>query len=412
MGCGLSAPPSGERLQPLWSAPIASTDTPLVGAGKVFVRGIHAGHPEEKPHLFALDAATGKELWMSPDPVPLDGSAHLTADGHLVLPGAGLFDAQTGHPQAATDPMLDLARNTVASPSHPSLGQWSLGELCVEDRVYFVDAHHQLKSVLPKKVLWSVPTPIPKGATTAWLGWNQDQILVLVPTSPPTLTAHQRTTGQQLWSTSIAGSAPSCNWDARIIQDSTLLLPGQVRMEKDGANWREPLLWAIDLHTGKEKWRYQPCERIVEVSADQVVVSRDMGVQSSPQMPSLSAALSLSDGQVRWKKDWPILGPLHDGLDWQACSSSWPDLQPEYTGDKRGSKNLANHGYANLFQSNLQAVRLEDHQAVFSSQRWPATQMCPQPTLANGTLYISTLAEMKEGHSAVEAYTAPQSSKL
>jgi len=360
----------------LWQAPIASETTPIVSNGTVYIRGFHAGHPQEEAKLFALDAETGKERWVSADAVKevygeTGGSVFfLNKAGHLVQ-----LNAQTGEKlHESTDSNLRILR-------------WAIRG----DRMYVVNGSQEVVALDSRqnKELWRRKLPIELGTDTD-LQLEGEQVIV---------SGHFKDSVRHfgmLWALDAATGHEQWHFEAPPPQDFAplkVLAHGNYILATNTA----PLTLhthVLDAHTGKELYTPIGIFDLVGFHGDTVYAS--------------SGAYNLHTGQRTGEKaEWVSGSVVHNNIAWKRHYSSVGAaeaflLRSSYDGDYQGSRDWT-HTPPN---SSLEGFDVVSGKSLYHTQECKYTQFS-DPVEADGVLYHTSIAMMKEGQSGVWAFRLP-----
>lgn len=365
-----------QRLKLLWQAPIASETTPLVVDGTVYIKGFRAGHPEEPTRLFALDAVTGQELWVSADSIEtLYGASagfmfFRNMASHLVQ-----LNAKTG------EKIFESDENNL------QILQWVIQG----DVMYLVNVQMEVVAVdnRQNKVLWRKKLPLDTGN------------------------------------------------DLTLAYNGPLLIVGGNHRDKDH---QYGAIWALDAATGQERWHFEappPREYAplkVMVSASFVLATNTsplnlhthvLEVQTGKEVyPPLAAfdfyecygdtayapagTYDLKTGaRIGDKASWLTYAVRHNGTAWQRQLGQIGTakaffLRTTYDGDVRGNRNWLNTPP----NSYLEGFDVSTGKSRYKTPLCPFTQFS-LPVAAEGRLYHTSIAIMKEGKSGVWAYRMP-----
>lgn len=367
----------GPRL--LWKAPIASRYAPLVQNGSVYVLGFNAGHPEDSQRLFALDAASGKQRWVTAESVKeVYGESggyvfYRNFAEHLVQ-----LNAQTG---------LVLYE----SPDSDSpIVNWIIRD----DTMFILNAAMEAVAVdnRASKVLWRRQLPFKWGDQTE-LHFSGNNLIV---------------SGNYRENTTLHG-----------------------------------IFWALDAATGKENWYFEapaprefaPLEITVHESyilatntaplnLQTHVLDAQTGKELYPPIhifdiygflgdtvytPSgnfnLKTGQRLGDG-TKW-----VSGIVVKDITWKCRLSSVGMIQSftlrdSFDGDFRGHRNWTDIPP----NSAIEGIDVRTGKSRFHTSVCKYTYFSA-PVISNGVLFHTSIAAMKEGKSGVWAYRLPASKR-
>jgi outer membrane protein assembly factor BamB len=369
---------------------------PTVRDGVLYIRGFHSGKHDEEARIFALEASSGKVLWDVEGP-GFDAGVErdpivATSDGKLLV-GKAVLDAKTGQQLALGEPLRDLKSEALVANPPPLTGKVLSDQFCYGGVIYAVDSQHRLCAfdLSSKKVKFVGATPASQGDT--WCSMSMAEGLLLV--FGQGVAVHDPQTGKPAWS--FTGTNLTIAVQTPVIADQVMLLTAMEFVQEKDSSFSRPLIIAVDLATGKEKWRYGPCLRVVDAAKGIVRVTHDMGYADK----SYSAGLDLATGEEKWRHPWAIVGTVVGDIAWRTTNDAcWPDFARSYTGDKRGSKLLAGWMPDHLYKSWAVGVDPETNDGLWQSPVMASTQIS-SPFIADGVLYCSSISEMAEGRSGV-----------
>lgn len=370
-GCSLFG---GPKL--LWQAPIASSTTPILQNGQLYVQGFRAGHPKESYRIYALDPATGKENWVSTDSVT---EIYGESGGYLFFRNKAdhlvQLDAKTG------EQLYESGDSTQA------FVKWILHG----DVMFVINAALEVVAVDNRhnKVLWRMELP------------------------------------------NMANRYISLE-----LADQKVIVCGLV---KDGEDMYG-MVWALDPATGKEIWVFKPplshnfAPLDIVVHAPYVlatntsplglkthVLSLQTGKELYPPIDAFkfygclgdtayasSGTFDLKTGQRLGDEEvWVDNSIVHNGVAWRIYLA--PSgvlkaffLRTQYDGDVRGNRSW----YNTPSNSSFKGYDVQTGKEKYQTKEYTYTEFSA-PVEANGILYHTSLAMMKEGVSGVWAYRLP-----
>jgi len=360
----------------LWRAPVASDLPPLVQNGAIYVQGFHAGHPEEPQRLFALDAATGKENWLSADSVKEVYGASggyvffKNTAGHLVQ-----LEARTGEKIHESD------------AAGPGIVNWAIRG----DTMFIINTAFEVAAVdnRQNKVLWRMKLPFQPGDETDLQLTGQHVVasgnfrqgkgvfgMVWV------LDAE---TGREFWH--FEAPPPHDYAPLKIVTHGSYVL----------ATNTSPLVLlthVLDAHTGREL--YPPM-----AAFDLYGCYRDTAYAPS-------GAFDLRTGQRSGgAAGWVSGSVVYEGIAWkrrlgQVGPSKALALRSTYDGDCRGARYWLDAPP----NSSLEGIDLSSAKALYHTKEYRYTRFST-PVEAEGLLFHTSIAVMKEGESGVWAYRLP-----
>lgn len=357
----------------LWHAPIASQTTPIVYNGTVYVEGFHAGHPGEPHRLFALDAGTGKEKWVSADSVKevygeSGGSVFLNnMAGHLVQ-----LDAKTG------EKLYETEGEDVA------IKNWVLQG----DIMYIVNGAQEVVAVdnRQNKVLWRMKLPFKKGDDTA-LALAGKHLIVSgnfrdFDNQFGMIWALDPATGKEIWHFE---TPPPKTFAPLVVlvHDPYVLATNTSPLQLE--------THVLDILTGKAL--YPP-----------IVAFDFRGCYESTAFAS-SGAFDLKTGKPTGDNPaWATFDFIHNGIAWQRRYGATGllksfTLRTTYDGDYTGTRDWTNTPP----NTALEGFEVKTGKSKYTTKEYQYTGFSA-PVEANGVMYHSSIAMMKEGKSGVWAY--------
>ncbi len=396
----------GEEIKPVWTAPIASTTTPLVFDGTLYLAGFAAGKPDSEYKTYALDAATGKERWSR---ASRDVRILAVAGGKLFTldfdKKVHVADAKTG----AEFPGFDVSEMTddFAASGNDVFVISGTEKFLVTDKttVGAVDA-------ATGKKRWSTLVPqLGPSQSARLVGANASVVLAKTQrfeqNGPRTVfVAYDPATGKQLWTYDKNYSVEL----SRIEKDAVYLVGSETTTVTEGsgkATFAVNSLTALDPKTGAVRWTASPCSQAI-AAQDGVLVAAATG--KDPKGKNLYAFLGLDarSGKEIWRAEG-VLGPhCREGhitvgpLIWTSYREPRPDFRKTYDGDITGSKVQA--GLPNsITYSSVVGIDYRNQKIVRQSDVFPATE-CSAIAESNGLVFVGTVSEMKEGTSGVRAF--------
>jgi outer membrane protein assembly factor BamB len=243
-----------------------ASSTPCVADGRVYFLG--------STHFYAVDAATGKQVWSVPTPIKTPASSPMVVDDVLVTNAGKLaaYDAATGKP---------LWSQPKAGGGNSSPVAWKSGDkTVVVCNGRGIIAGVDLKS---GEVLWTTPgggdcTPAIVNDMLAVQTNNPKVGILAGKLSPAGFT--------QLW---------NMPYDPLRSQSSPLILGNHVYLMDDGTHW------CFDLATGKELWKEKvPSSISSPVFADgKIFVAVGGGARVSMLKPSPENHIELGKATAR-----------------------------------------------------------------------------------------------------------------
>jgi outer membrane protein assembly factor BamB len=364
------------RLQLLWQAPVASQEQPIVQDGIVYVTGIRAGHPEESRRLFALDALTGQEKWVSADSVyqvygVSGGSVFFNNMArHLVQ-----LNAQTGEKlHESEDDSAQIVHSIVSG-----------------DTMFIINASQQVVAIdnRQNQVLWRRQLPFGPGADTD-LQMAGNQIIA---------SGNFRNPEEQfgmIWSLDAATGAEQWHFEAPEPHDyaplKVYVFPSWVLATNTAPT--NLGTHVLDLKTGKELY-------------PRIYAFDFRGYRENIAYAS-NGAFDLKTGQSTGGSDnWVPASFVYKDVAWARKISSVGAgesffLRNVYDGDYRGTRDWT-HTPPN---SAIEGTHLQTGKPVKGTKIFKFTQFS-EPVESGGILYHSSIAVMKEGTSGVWAYRLP-----
>jgi outer membrane protein assembly factor BamB len=364
------------RLQLLWQAPIASQAAPIVQDGIVYVTGIRAGHPGEPTRLFALDALTGQEKWVSADSV---------YEVYGVSGGSVFFNNMAKR-------LVQLNAQT-GEKLHESEDESTQITHCLVrgDTMFIINGAQEVVAVDNRrnKVLWRRQLPFGPGADTD-LQMSGNHVIA---------SGNFRNSDEQfgmVWALDAATGAELWHFEPPEPHDFAPLKiyvypPWVLATNTAPTNLGTHVL---DLETGKE-----PYPRIY---AFDFYGYRDNTAYAS------NGAFDLRTGERTGSGDnWVPASFVYKGIGWARKISSVGAgesffLRNVYDGDYRGTRDWTNTPP----NSAVEGTNLQTGKPVKGTKIFKYTQFS-EPVESGGILYHSSIAVMKEGTSGVWAYRLP-----
>lgn len=369
-GCGSRGP------KLLWQAPIASRNPPIVTNGTVYVKGFHAGHPGEAEKLFALEAETGKERWVSADAVKdVYGESggyvfFLNVAEHLVQ-----LDAHTG------------AKIHESSGSALVIKHWSLDG----DRMFLINGSQEVVAVDNRrnKELWRKKLPFKPGDDTN-LQLNGAKVVV---------SGNFRNSDHQfgmVWSLDAATGHEDWHFEAPPPHDYApleVLASGSYVFATNTSPLRLQT-HVLDAHTGKALY---PAIGIFDLS----------GCHGDTVYASGGAFDARTGKRIGDKAEWIAGSVVYKGVAWKHRITTVGAgegflLRTTYDGDIQGRRDWTNTPP----NSSLEAFDTTTGKSLYQTKEYKYTNFS-NPVEANGVLYHTSIAMMKEGKSGVWAYRLP-----
>ena len=230
----------------------------------------------------ALDLLTGAELWRQE--VNLAWSSPTVA-GDVVL--FGTDDRQ----------LLVLDRFSGQVMRRIDLGAFASGSPAVVEDLIYVATSSELSRGLAGpddrgeilaidldsgSLVWSAPLPGPSSRSVA-----VDDSIVVVPTEVGIAVAFDVSTGQELWRFATGARAA----DTPVIADGRVFIAG---LDLEGVRGG---LWAVDIRSGRELWRYRRVDGQTVVAP---AVDADVGVVYAGSVAGDVTAHAAEDGRVLW----------------------------------------------------------------------------------------------------------------
>lgn len=365
-------------LKPLWQAPVASQETPIVQNGTVYVPGIRAGHPEEPRRLFALDALTGKEKWVSADSV---WQVYGESGGSVFFQNMAKHLVQ-----------LNAATGEKIYESEDEGGAAILDWAIRDDVMFIVNVSLEVVAVdnRQSKVLWRMKLPF-DWANNMALHLQDDQVIV---------NGHFKNGDEQfgmVWALDAKTGAE--NWyfqppAPRDFEPLHILVAAPYVL----ATNTSPLALrthVLDIRTGKEL--YAP------------IASFDFYGCRSDTAYAPNGAYDLKTGQrIGNGESWIAGNVVYNGIAWKRKMESVGaveslTLRTTYDGDVRGNRDWTNTPP----NCSIEGTDLKTRKVIKGTKTYKYTQFS-EPVEAGGMLYFSSLAIMKEGTSGVWAYRLPE----
>lgn len=386
---GCSAPsPSGSEVKASWSVGLASPEAPVARDGRLFLRAFPAG-TRDPARLFALDCASGKELWSAPID-NLEGTMRATSDGYLIVSGK-VYAAATGKLISQHTPVVDEKTEKIAAWKRPESGRSSPSELCRNGLYFCFDQQSNLVAydLGARRVAWKLA--LGQAHQPPWVRSIGDRLLVC----GDQLSLVEAGSGKRVWQYALpAGKSfgkVSGNAGELVLVQVTELVGSSRVLNRS----------LVALKNGQELWRYSPVDSIVGVEQNQILIA---GLGTSPAT-DFHAALEPSTGKELWRAKGYSAGVVFDGVIYRAHHDFQSDLNRDWTGDKRGTKQPGGIQLPEPVSSAyLEAARRDGpgwHSPVF-----PESEMAG-PVLSGDFIYVCVLAQMKGGTSAVQAYKRP-----
>jgi hypothetical protein len=364
-------------LKLLWHVPIASQIQPIVQNGTVYIDGFRAGHPGEPHRLFALDAQTGKERWVSADSLE---EVYGESGGYVFLLNKAKhlvqLNAQTGEKIYESDDSNGLILNWVIRGDIMFIVNTSMEVSAVDNRL--------------SKVLWRMKLPFKASAETnlQLLGQN------LVVSGNSRDFEHQF---GMVWALNAETGAEIWHFEPTTAKDDYAPLKVYAYGSYILATNTSPLAlhtYVLNANTGKE--RYPP-----------IGVFEIYGCQGDTAFAS-NGTFDLKTGQqIGNEATWVEGSFVHNGIAWRRRIGTVGTfesfiLRSTYNGDFRGSRNWLDIPP----NSSIEGFNLQTGKSVFQTRECKYTQFSPL-TEWNGHLFHASIAEMKEGKSGVWAYRLP-----
>jgi len=371
-GCSLF---SGPKL--LWHAPIASTMKPIVQNGQLYVSGFRAGHPGESPRLFALDAATGKENWVSADSVD------------------EVYGESAGY-------------------------------------VFFRNINHQLVQLEARtgKQLYV------SADSTHILKWAIRGDLMYIVNAAMEVVAVNNRLSQVIWRQQLPAF---CNYNLTTLDlaDQKVIVSGLLHIEDEMYG----KVWAFDIATGQELWQFEPPKPRSYAALDVFVHNTFVVATNTSPIHLETYVLDLRTGRKLYppiinacdfygsygnvayspngnidlptgqrtdnKASWMANSIIHNGIAWQRYLGTAGVLKgfflrTVYDGDVRGSRNW----YDTPPKSSFKGYDVVSGEEKYQTKGNTYAQFS-EPVELDGVLYHSSIALMKEGESGVWAYRLP-----
>jgi len=360
-------------LKLLWQAPIASQIKPIVQNGTVYVEGFHAGHPGEPRRLFALDALTGKQRWVSADSVE---EVYGASGGYVFFRNKAnhllQLNAQTGEKIYESNDSSRLIMNWIIQG----------------DVMYIVNASMEVSAVdnRQSKLLWRMQLPFKASAETnlQLLGKN------LIVSGNSRDFEHQFS---MVWALNAETGAEIWHFEPSAKDDYAYLKVLAHQSYILATNTLPLALYThvLDANTGKEL--YPP-----------IGVFEIYGCRGDTAYAS-NGTFDLKTGQKIGNEATWIDGSLvNNGIAWRRRIGSVGafqsfTLRSTYDGDFRGNRNWLDIPP----NSSIEGFDLLSGKSVFKTKECKYTHFSPLVE-ANGMLYHSSIAVMKEGKSGVWAY--------
>lgn len=359
-----------------WQVPIASDITPVVQNGTVYVQGFPAGHPEEPYKMYALDALTGAQKWVSADSVyEIYGESggyvfYRNNSDHLVQ-----LDAGTGAKIHESGDDVPVIRNWVISG----------------DIMYILNASMQVVAVDNRQnaVLWLRQLPFGPGDRTN-LQMAGKQLIV---------SGDFRDNGEHyglIWGMDAATGTENWHFEVPPPHDYAPLEvvvsdPYVLATNTSPLNLQTHVL---DIHTGKDLYPPLPIFTIYGCHGD---------LAYSPK-----GTYNLKTGQrTAETPNWGSGSIYYKGTMWQRRISSLGlfdsfRLRNTYDGDYRGRRDWTDSPPC----SSIQGFDPVSGNLVHETKIYKYTRFSP-PVEANGVLFHTSMSMMKEGKSGVWAYRLP-----
>ena len=361
----------------LWHAPIASTMKPIVQNGQVYVRGFHAGHPGESARLFALDAATGKENWVSADSVE---EVYGESGGYVFFRNMTnqivQLDARTGEQIYASEDSI------------PAILKWVIRG----DLIFIVNASLEVVAINNRlsQVLWRKQLPAFCNYSLTTLDLADQKVVVsgllhIGDEMYGKVWALDAATGQDLWSFEPPKPRSYAALDV-MVHDSFVVATNTSPIHLQ--------TYVLDVRTGKELY---PSINAFDFYGFYGQVAY-----------SPNGNFDLRTGQRKENKaTWMANSIIHNGIAWQRYLGTAGVLKgfflrTVYDGDVRGNRNW----YDTPPKSSLKGYDVVTGEEKFQTKGNTYAQFS-EPVEADGVLYHSGVALMKEGESGVWAYRLP-----
>lgn len=370
-GCSLFG---GPKL--LWRAPIASSTTPILQNGQLYVQGFRAGHPGEPARVYALDPATGKENWVSQDSVT---EIYGESGGYLFFRNKAdhlvQLDARTG------DQLY------VSGDSTPVITKWLLHG----DVMFIINAAMEVVAVDNRlnKVLWRMALPqMANNNLTLELAGQKVIVSGLVEQGENMygmIWALDPATGAEIWS-----FEPPLSHDfapLEVVVHEPYLL---------ATNTSPLTLHTHVLHVQTGKELYPP------------IGAFDFYGCQGDTAYAPSGTFDLKTGQRLGNGEgWVANHIVHNGIGWRLDLGTNGVLKAfflrtDYDGDVRGNRSW----YNTPANSSFKGYDLLTGKEKYHTKEYTYTQFS-EPIEADGIMYHTSMAMMKEGESGVWAYRLP-----
>ncbi|MBX7220463.1 MAG: PQQ-like beta-propeller repeat protein [Blastocatellia bacterium] len=418
--------PPKANLKPLWTAPIASNNQPYVINGKVLVLGFHAGKPEEADRLYAFDASSGRQLWASEMTFARWSHSRVGHDFCVQgVVGPYVYVLDEAKDLRALD--LETGRVTNEIKADTAVDDPFQVRMIAAGVVYFVNSQYQLTALRLEsgKTEWQTRTSlIPKktkidsdGDTVQKIRVEGNHVVVVSirfitkgtkSETCGTVEGFDLKTGKSLWAyqTKNSGSITELTFgqgNAYVQATETRSIPenpgGTVTF---GVN----TLIALDLETGKQKWQLIPGGNVIQAEDKQVWVFVSTSDEKHKQV-TCHMGVDPATGKELWRRNVEETGTLENQMLWRAAGESSINLEKEYNGDRRGSKMPP----GSFIPNNVRNSWVAGFDPLTGKMKWNSEQLqatdMSAASLAGGMLYVTTLAEMKEGKSGLWAYQLP-----
>ena len=360
----------------LWQVPIASERTIIVYEGMLYVDGFRAGHPREPNRIFALDAATGKEIWVSADSVY---QIYGVSAGYVFFQDQAKrlvqLDAKTGEKIYASEEESPQILSFITKGDVLFIVNDSMEVVAVDNR--------------QNKALWSMQLP-PRMIKKINLQFSGENLIV---------SGNYDNTGDfygSIWALNAASGKEVWNFEAPEPRD---FAPLDVLVHESYilATNTAPLLLqthVLDADTGKE--RYPP-----------VPVFTIYGCYGHTAHAS-NGNVNLKTGQKQeGQAKWMAGSIIHKGRAWQVQSDHFGGfgsffLSNTYDGDYQGRRDWTNVPPS----CSIKGFDLLSGKTLYQTKVRKYTRFSP-PVEADGILYHGSVAMMKQGKSGVWAYRLP-----